>query len=179
MEQENSLILRIPEGTTVITKEMIPDKKITGVIIPDTVTRIEDSAFAGCSMLKSVSIPDSVTSIGEYAFCGCEKLESVTLSRGLTRMEKMAFLWCSNIQCIRIPDGVTYIGPDAFGMNNLKETVIPASVTFIGDAAFETETYPMGNMQVVTDVVVDRGSYAERYFRAHYSYAARLIKYND
>ena len=179
MEQKNSLILRIPEGTTVITKEMIPDKMITGVVIPDTVTRIEESAFSGCSMLKSVHIPDSVTSIGRCAFWGCHKLENVTLPCGLTRIEEATFVWCSNLHYIRIPDGVTYIGEGAFDMNNLKETVIPASVTYIGNAAFETETYPMGNMQVVTDVVVDRGSYAERYFRAHYSYAASMIRYKD
>lgn len=48
-------------------------------IIPDGVTVIEDSMFAYCTGLTSVTIPASVTDIGNYAFRGCENLTQVTL----------------------------------------------------------------------------------------------------
>jgi len=44
---------------------------ITSVIIPNSVTTIEDWAFGGCSGLTSVTIPNSVTNIGGCAFTNC------------------------------------------------------------------------------------------------------------
>ena len=46
-------------------------------IIPNSVTSIGGSAFAGCSGLTSVTIPNSVTSIGDYAFSGCSGLTRI------------------------------------------------------------------------------------------------------
>lgn len=40
----------------------------TDVVIPNSVTTIEDYAFAGCSSLQSITIPNSVTWIGDSAF---------------------------------------------------------------------------------------------------------------
>ena len=39
--------------------------------IPDSVTKIGESAFSRCISLKSITIPDSVTSIDNFAFDGC------------------------------------------------------------------------------------------------------------
>ena len=60
-------------------------------IIPNSVTRLEASAFSGCEGLTSITIPNSVTSIGDYAFNGCSGLTSVMLGRGVTSIGEMAF----------------------------------------------------------------------------------------
>ena len=44
------------------------------VVIPESVTSIEKSAFSGCDKITSVVIPNSVTSIGEFAFSLCSGL---------------------------------------------------------------------------------------------------------
>ena len=46
-------------------------KDCVNYIIPNSVTKIGDSAFKRCESLQSVTIPNSVTSIGNIAFCGC------------------------------------------------------------------------------------------------------------
>lgn len=55
----------------------------SSLTIPDTVTKIEQSAFdrdcdTSVTNLESVVIPQSVTNIGLYAFCKCSKLSNVT-----------------------------------------------------------------------------------------------------
>ncbi|MBQ4566081.1 MAG: S-layer homology domain-containing protein, partial [Oscillospiraceae bacterium] len=48
-----------------------------GYTIPNSVTRINNHAFYGCSSLTDLTIPGSVTSIGFYAFGACDSLTSV------------------------------------------------------------------------------------------------------
>ena len=47
------------------------DKEITNLIIPTSITNINNFAFCVCSGLKSVTIPNTVTLIGEGAFRFC------------------------------------------------------------------------------------------------------------
>lgn len=53
------------------------------VIIPDGVYHINDSAFAGCKNMTSVTIPDSVRLINHHAFIGCTGLTSLTIPSGV------------------------------------------------------------------------------------------------
>ncbi len=46
---------------------------------PDSVTAVESSAFAGSSVLTSVSLPESVSSLGASAFADCVCLESLSV----------------------------------------------------------------------------------------------------
>ena len=50
---------------------------LTGVTIPDSVTKIEVWAFSGCKSLTSVTIPARVTKIGDEAFSNCKSLKYV------------------------------------------------------------------------------------------------------
>lgn len=61
------------------------------VTVPDTiaglpVTSIRYAAFHGCH-LTSVAIPESVTSIGNSAFAGCIGLTSITIPDTVTSIE--------------------------------------------------------------------------------------------
>ena len=47
---------------------------ITSVTIPESVTKIGNSAFYGCSNLEKTVIPSSVTSFGSSIFANCENL---------------------------------------------------------------------------------------------------------
>ena len=70
--------------------------------------------FQDCKKLTSVIIPNSVTYIDSYAFNGCSGLTSVAIGNGLTFIGGSAFKGCSGLTSITIPNSVTSIGSSAF-----------------------------------------------------------------
>lgn len=122
-------------------------KGLTTITIPNSVTRIGRCAFDKCSGLTSVTIPNSVTSIGDYAFYGCDGLTSVTIPNSVTSVGHGTFNGCSGLISIDIQkENTKYDSRDncngiiETATNTLifgcKSTIIPNSVTRIGEYAF-------------------------------------------
>ena len=122
-------------------------EEVKDLVIPNSVTSIRDYAFWYCYGLTSVTIPNSVTSIGHTAFEDCSGLTSVTIPNSVTSIESSAFEGCSGLTSIVVEDG----NPVYDSRNNCnaiietatntlhsgcKTTIIPNSVTSIGDYAF-------------------------------------------
>ena len=106
-------------------------------IIPNTVTKIRDYAFEGCTSLTSMTIPNSVTSIGHSAFYGCSGLADLTISNSLTRIQWGAFYGCSSLKSVTIPNSVTFIEDCAFmHCRALSSVEMSNSVRTIGESAF-------------------------------------------
>lgn len=110
------------------------------------VTRIGDGVFSGQPNLVSVTIPDSVTSIGERAFTQCENLTSITVdsnnkvyrSEGNCVIETATKTLVLGCKASVIPPTVTSIGDYAFvDCEGLISVTIPNSVVSIGNAAFQ------------------------------------------
>ncbi len=149
IEAKDSLsgFCKILEGTRLIATAAFSNcKKLSNIIIPDSVTSIGYHAFEGCSSLTSITIPDSVTSIGYYTFYGCSSLTSITIPDSVTYIGTYTFSGCSSLTDITIPNGVTYIKNDTFyGCTNLKSITIPKSIIYIEEKAFY-------NCEKLTDV---------------------------
>lgn len=113
------------------------------LVIPSSVTVIEDAAFARCSSLTGdLEIPDTVTSIGNNAFYGCSSLNGyLTLPSQLTVIPSCAFWNCSQLKVqggLKIPENVKSIGWGAFrGCAQLKGSLtLPKDIESIGRQAF-------------------------------------------
>lgn len=93
-----------------------------GTIIPNSVTKIAESAFQFCSYFH-FRIPDSVREIEPNAF-DCCNLHSLRISNSISRIENEVFIG-STFSTIYIPNSVNYIGTDAFcGCHNLTDVHI-------------------------------------------------------
>lgn len=109
---------------------------IKEIKIPDSVKRINASAFEGCGKLERIDIPEGVTSIGSRSFVDCSALTQITLPSTIKTIEENAFMY-SGLTDITIPEGVTSIGAGAFSYSDeLTEVTLPDSLTRIEDSTF-------------------------------------------
>jgi hypothetical protein len=110
---------------------------VTSVVIPETVSYIDDYAFCMSEMLSSVVIPNSVKEIGEYAFKDCVSLKSVTIGAGVTNIGAEAFKGCAALEKVTFGKSVATIGDSAFdSCTALKNITLPDSVVSVGNRAF-------------------------------------------
>lgn len=152
------------------------------VVIPDKVTYngveylvTTVSGFSNCSGLKTIKIPDSVTKINDSAFMDCNNLSIIYLSKNLIDCGDYAFAYCYNIDEVHItdlesfckinfgytagnplcyakklylngeevhdisfPKGFDKVNNYAFnGYRGLTSVIIPEGVTSIGEGAFD------------------------------------------
>ena len=146
----NSVTLLMPGSSNVIigNNAFSGLTKITSINLRNVV-QIGDTAFEGCTGIRTVTIPDTVTQIGSGAFRGCTSVTTVTLPEGLTTIPYLCFGECTSITTVNFPSTLTTIGPSAFsGCTGLTGTLeLPDSVTKVGYQAFR-------NCSGITDVVM-------------------------
>jgi hypothetical protein len=128
----------IPNSVTKIGQSAFQNcKGLRSVRIPNSVVSVGQNAFQNCSGMTSITIPNSVTSIGSYAFRWCSGLTSITIPNSVTSIDEFVFYECSGLTSVTIPNSVTSIGRYAFdGCSDLTAVTIPNSVTFIEQGAF-------------------------------------------
>ena len=119
---------------------------ITSVALPNSVVYIGEGAFYR-TYINEIIIPKSVTSIEERVLSGCNALTSIIVEDGNpvydSRDNSNAIIETNSNTLIAgcattdIPNTVMHIGPDAFSyLSSLKAVEIPNSVVTIGDHAF-------------------------------------------
>ena len=137
---------------------------LTSIIIPNSVTSIENNAFSGCTGLTSITVDKGNTKYHSNGNClieteskklilGCKN--SVIPSDGsVTSIGYQAFYGCTGLISITIPDSVTSIGMSAFsGCTGLTSVTIGSGVTSIGSPAFRgceklVEVYNLSNLTI-------------------------------
>lgn len=120
--------------------------KLRNILLPNTVTAIEEQAFMGCGGLRTITIPAEVTAVSPSD--GCTSLEDIRVSpanRHYKSVDGVLFdadvtgiLWfpLGKSGDYSLPATVTAIGDYAFRNSNITHFTMSDNITKIGMAAF-------------------------------------------
>jgi hypothetical protein len=115
---------------------------LTSIVIPDSVTSIEQSGFNGCNNLRSITLSNSLLSIGLYAFIGVS-LKNIIFPSSLTSIGDAAFIYVESLKNIAFEGNISSIGTGNFGTqndtvyyklnaynDNIISTIVPSLFTY-------------------------------------------------
>ena len=115
------------------------------LVLPDTMTKVANGAFAGNSVIESVA-GKNVTEIGAYAFADCPNLKTIDFPK-LTKIGERAFF---NAESLTIIDTTSADG-DELARDQF------ALVTYIGDYAFAGTA--IGKLSVINNASIGEGAF--------------------
>lgn len=118
------------------------------ITLPETLEEVGASAFEGCIDLVSLNIPSSIKVVGENAF-ECGWYRNLT-DKGVIYVGKVAYSYIQGEEqtaTVTLRNDTIAVAEKAFYGNDIITAVtIPASVTCIGDLAFNA----MSKLQTIT-----------------------------
>ena len=138
------------------------NRNIKEITIPESVERINESAFRSSALLEKVTFvePSHVATIEQTAFGWCRNLKTFTLPTALTELRN-SFMYSDNLETIIVPNGskLNSIKEQTFAANkNLKNFIFEGTcdLTTIGKAAFaytklEDFKFPKGVVNIETN----------------------------
>ena len=119
---------------------------ISDLVLPEGVEKIGENAFGDCGSICSLTLPNSFKKIGDLAFFASSQLASVIIPKNVEEIGYQAFNFNSLSSIVVDPANSVYDSRNncnaliETATNTLlagcKNTVIPNTVTAIGDGAF-------------------------------------------
>lgn len=123
---------------TIVGHGLFQNSEIESVEIPDSITEVQDYAFASSKNLSKVKLSKNLKVIGNNAFWDCKNLKSIELPASLKKIGVYAFS-ATGLTAVNIPESDTLEGIDRFTFfqsADLKEVTVPVTITKIADDAF-------------------------------------------
>lgn len=151
--------INLPENITGISSDAFKsNKNITEIVSDYYIDTVSSEAFSDCTALNKVHF-NSVKRICDYAFSGCTSLYDICLSNDVEFIGSSCFentKWLDDFKedfavagnilisykgnggFVQIPDGIAGIADAFYSDSSVETVVIPDSVKYIGEYAFES-----------------------------------------
>ena len=152
-----------PEGLLTIGQTAFFNSNLTKVVLPDTVTKIEQLAFDSSPSLSNIfeftlprdletiekqGLPTTIQSLivrsstcknwfNGMNYSTYPSLTSVSIEETVEEIGEGAFNRCPNLANVTIKEGVTTISDYAFQSTAITEITLPATLTSIGNQVFD------------------------------------------
>ncbi len=129
------------DGRTEFPDTLLQGSGVRQLTVPQTVTKIGYSAFAGCTQLTAITLPAGLRELGNEAFKGCTALTGVALPDSLTDLGYGVFRGCSALTAVEFPAGIAplswSIGSSMLrNCTSLRSVKLPKTVSSLGDDFF-------------------------------------------
>lgn len=102
-------------------------------IVPDGKDNISQLEYAN-STFKVVILPQTITNINERAFDLCLNLSTIVIPEGVQSIYDRALHGCTSLTCIRFPSTITNISSNALDASNVEHIYVPWSEGMIANA---------------------------------------------
>ena len=144
--------LVVPEGYNSIPKEYFSDTKLEKIVLPSSLSNLEEGVFKNCESLREVVFQGSLATIPASTFYMCKSLTEITLPKDLKTIEEYAFYECGSLKNIALPEHLEEIGEYAFWGCDSLAAIKAEELVVLGDYAFWDcisleEAIVNGNMQ--------------------------------
>ena len=121
-------------------------EELQTVNIPEGVETIKYGAFSDCTKLETITIPSTVTNIENGTFASCNSLTQINLKTKdfiykagmLLPKDGSKIIFASkkvleDIETLNIPEGTKSLTESFASFANIKNVIIPKSLTYIGE----------------------------------------------
>lgn len=149
------------------SRAMFDKRTLIHLVLPEKITKIEESAFGNCPLTGSLFIPEGVREIGVGAFGACSSLTgSLHLPSTLKSIGDQAFIACSFVCELLLPSNLKYIGNSAFSncTSLYGELHLPNNLSYLGSYAFRDCRSLSGSItipQTITEIKEQAFSYCD------------------
>lgn len=126
-------LLIIPDGTETISFYKYERGTFKCVIMPDSVTTIEQGAFSNCVYLEHIVLSKNLTFLGSQTFAGCGNLKNLILPDGLTHLHHSTITSSHNLEIIDIPESVETYGELCIYPSGVNKIIIRRETPGSGD----------------------------------------------
>ena len=122
------------------TNKYTHEKKISKLLIPDSVIAIGSEAFSDNTAINEIIVSHKLEYIGKRAFSGCKMMTGFTLPSTIKYIETEAFDGCYNaFKELTIPASIRLIGSHAFrNCLTLEKVIFLEPIEKIGSGIFES-----------------------------------------
>ena len=131
--------VRFKEGMQKLTRPLVIPfiDSAEKVILPGTITEMEEGTFSNFDCLKSISLPSGLKEIPNNLFSSCDSITEVDIPENVSVIGEGAFEDCINLHTVTLPDSITVIPDFAFCQNkNLVSVTASDKLESIGEYAF-------------------------------------------
>lgn len=131
---------------------------LANIIFPETLKRIEQSAFKGCTGLTEIIIPNGVTTIDQQAFSGCTGLTRIVLPENLSKLTNAMCGTLSNLtelvfNCKNCEPAGTGVNSRVQWANNLGSNSTGVHLVF-GEKVQYIPAYLIYNLSKINQITI-------------------------
>ena len=141
--------VELPNNITSINKYCFSHcSSLTSFFVPVKITSFDKTSFhskqwgSNALFIKRIVLPSTVTELEDECFMKMTSLESVVLSSPIVSIGKRCFRKCYNLNQFTIPTTVTSLGEECFyGCHKLEHLIIPTSVKEVNINSFKKSAF--------------------------------------